>query len=183
MLRSEASLATCYCERMQIERCRIVSAVVLAAFGTMTACSKPAPRIDCFDVATTKNSPGTRAVFAARHCQGGGVTWGPLLRVLARRQGPFAPVLEPTPGWTGAVYTMIGGANFSIDEEGDAARVCADDARLLDSLRDAYDALNGDAAALQRAMTEAPADEMECSEADGSAPQLPPMYPIATPPT
>jgi hypothetical protein len=77
---------------------------------------------------------------------------------------------------------MNGGARFSIDDEGDAARVCTDDPQLLASLRSATEELNSDVDALQRAMAEAPAFEMECREADGSAPSLPEMYPVPTEP-
>lgn len=128
----------------------------------------------CFDATTAANGASTRALFAARRCQGGGVTWAPLLQVLARRRGPGAPVPveEPTPGWTGAVYTL-NGALFSVDEEGDAARFCSSDAGLFAAVRAGYQRLNADAGALRQAMAEASALEMECLEADGRTPALP----------
>src|SRR5258705_6968150 len=99
---------------------------------------KAAHSIECFDVTANRNSPPARAVFASRHCQGGGVTWGALLRVLARRVGTVEPVLDVAPGWTGGVYTLDGATRFSVDDEGSAARFCSDDPELVKKLREAY---------------------------------------------
>jgi hypothetical protein len=148
---------------------RAIALVIVAACAPAAA----GPPIECFDATATHNSRQTRAVFAARHCQGGGVTWAPILGALARRQGSVAPVRDQTPGWTGAVYTLNGGTRFSVDEEGDAARFCAADRGLTTSVRRAYERLNADAGELRRAMTEASALEMECLEADGTVPRVP----------
>jgi hypothetical protein len=164
------------------QRSHLLRSVLLAGAVALTGC--PKARIDCFDVTSRKNSPQTRALFQERQCQGGGVTWGPILHVLARRVGPFEEVPDPGPGWTGGVYAMLGVSRFSIDDEGDAARVCADDARLLARLRGEYEKANGDVEALRRAMNEAPAYQMECREADGSPARIPKleMFPVPTPP-
>jgi hypothetical protein len=144
------------------------------AFVVVGACAQAASaQPHCFEVTVSNNSRQTSAVFAARHCQGGGVTWAPILGALARRQGSVAPVVDATPGWTGAVYTLNGRVRFSVDEEGDAARFCAGDRGLATSLRRAYQRLNTDADELRKAMTEASALEMECLEADGTVPQVP----------
>jgi hypothetical protein len=60
----------------------------------------------------TNNSPSTRAVFKARHCQGGGVTWTAILYVLARRMSRVAPVFKATPQWNGDLFTLNGERRF-----------------------------------------------------------------------
>jgi len=160
---------------------------VVGAYATPTAAAPkktaPRPRIDCFDVTVSHNSQPTTALFAQRHCQAGGVTWAPIVRVLVQRRGPIAPVVEPTPGWTGGVYTLNGVTRFAIDDEAEAAHFCTTDRALLTSLRGDYQRLNADVAQLRRAMAEASALEMECFEADGSPPRLPKLDPLpALPP-
>lgn len=139
-------------------------------------------QIGCFEVKAADNGPGTRALFEKRRCQGGGVTWSALLDVIAARQGRVAPIEEPLPGWTGAVYTLNGQARFSVDDEGDAARFCSDQQALLTNVRAAVARLNADARELGRAMGQAKAFDLECLEADGTPPELPPLVPLPVPP-
>jgi hypothetical protein len=143
--------------------------MVVVAVG----CPKKKPIPQCFDVVAGKNSAGTRAVFDARHCQEGGVTWGAILSVLAERRGRVEPVEEETPGWGGGVYTLNGQTRFSIDDEGDAAQFCSDDPSLLAAMRGDYNRLNGNADELKRAMAATTALALECNEPDGTPPQLP----------
>jgi hypothetical protein len=157
---------------MRPKVCLVVPVVLALATG-----SHAAPRHHCFDVTVSANTPSTRAVFSQRHCQGGGVTWAGLLQVLARRMGRVVPLDdEQAPGWTGAVSTL-GGAHFSVDDEGDAAQFCSDDAELMKKIRDGYERLNRDGAELRRAMSETSALELECLEADGGVPAMPPPFP------
>jgi hypothetical protein len=154
-----------------------VGLLVLAGFASCKQRSEP-HRIECFDATPANTSASTKKVFAARHCQGGGVTWAGILEVLARRRGSVTAVETPTPGWTGAVY-MLGATRFAIDEEGDAARFCSDEPALLVSMRTEHARMNADEAALTRALNEAPALQVECSEPDGSPPKLPAnMFPV-----
>jgi hypothetical protein len=124
----------------------------------------------CFSVDVRANSPGTRAVFESRGCQAGGVTWAALLRVLTRRAGKVVPVDDPPEDWTGDV-SAVGKALFSIDEEGDAAQFCSDDASLLKTTQEGYKKLNHDEAELRRAMGESTAMELECFATDAGAPR------------
>jgi len=123
---------------------------VIAAAGS---CAKK--KVECFDVATGDNSAGTRAVFEARHCQGGGETWGGILEALAARRGRVDVVPDQVPGFTGAVYMLNSRARFSIDGEGDAVRFCADDPALLAAMRAEHQRLNASREELGRAMAEA----------------------------
>jgi hypothetical protein len=133
--------------------------VILFASGDLAA----APRQACFDIVGSRdNSRGTQSLFDARHCQGGGVTWGGIIRAVAKRRG-----VEES-------------ERFTIDDEADAVRICADDRKLVQALKADYTRLNKDAAELARTMNEASALDMECLEADGSAPKLPPL---SQPPT
>lgn len=149
--------------------------VVVAACGT-TACAKK--RIACFSATSADTSAQARALFDARHCQGGGVTWAPILEALVRRHGNVVPVDEPTAGWTGSLFTLDGKTRFSIDDEADAAQLCSDDAQLVAAIRREHAALNRDVAELRRVMAQASAAEMECLEADGTVPPMPKMNPI-----
>lgn len=158
----------------------IVGLLALAGLTCSKKAAPPSPRaapVACFDVTAADNSPGTRQVFAARRCQGGRVTWAGILDVLAARQGHVEPVTAPTPGWTGAVYTLGRRARFSIDDESGAARFCADDPELLAAVRREVARLNASPDALTRAMSEANALALECAQADGAAPELPPGSP------
>ena len=110
-----------------LRRTQCLGIAAALGFGG-TACAKNKPHA-CFEVAAGANSASTRAVFAERKCQGGGVTWAALLQVLADRRGQVEAVETATPGWTGAVYTL-GGARFSLDDEGDTVQFCADDPAL-----------------------------------------------------
>jgi hypothetical protein len=163
-------------------------ALALTSLGCARKTAPPSPRgaiapAACLDVTAGENSPQTRKVFAARRCQGGGVTWAGILDVLAAHQGHVEPVTEPTPGWSGAVYTLDRHARFSIDDESDAARFCADDPQLLATVRRELARLNTDPGALAQTMGEAKALALECLEADGAAPELPPTNPLpALPP-
>ncbi len=156
-------------------------AAVFVLFVAAAACAKT-PRttsgIECFDATASENSPETNAVFASRHCQGTGVTWAELIRVQLGRRGRIEPVLEPTPGWSGGVYTLNGSTRFSVDDEGDVARFCTNDPGLLAATRGDYRRVNTDQKLLRAAMSEASSLKMECSEADGSVPPLPQLSPV-----
>jgi hypothetical protein len=135
---------------------RLLLSIALAVvLSSATAAAEP--RLACFEIVVTHNSRATQALFDARRCQGGGVTWGAIVRALARLRG------------------VTEGAHLSIDDEGDAVQVCARDRKLSKALKRTYERLNHDGAELRRAMNEAPAWDLECLAADGSAPKLPPM--------
>lgn len=157
-------------------RFALVAAIAVASIG----CAKK--KAECFNVTVGDNSPGTRAVFAARHCQGGGETWAAILYVLAARRGQVDPIEVATPGWTGAVYTFRGGTRFSIDSEGDAALFCSDDPGLVVGMRRDVQRVNGAAGELKLAMAGATALELECLELDGTPPELPELAPPPQPP-
>ena len=126
----------------------------------------------CFTVASEDNSPSTRALFDAKHCQGGGVTWAAILDVLLRRRGPSQPVEEATPGWTGDVRILTwngGHTRIAIDDEGDAALFCADSQRLVDEIQNDVKRLNAHPPELERAMTEADPMALECFRDEGSS--------------
>ena len=133
---------------------------------------KDSPR-KCIDVTAENNSATTTALFSARDCQGGGVTWAALLNVLTRRHGKVAPAQAPPgAGWTGDVQSLSsadGLALFAIDEEGDAARFCTNSPGLLEVMRRETALLNQDPAALFRAMSEAVPRDLECALADGGS--------------
>jgi hypothetical protein len=142
---------------------------VVAVLG----CAKPTPETKaCFTLRPHQNSASTRAVFAERRCQGGGVTWAELLRVLSKRRGRIEPVVEPAARWSGEVARLDGTTLFSIDEEGDAARFCTADPTLLRQVRADVEALNADAAALGAAMSEASPLGLECLQVNGGTPSL-----------
>ena len=125
-----------------------------AALAALTACPRSVAPV-CFDVLARDNSAPTAAVFSARRCQGGGVTWGALL-------------------------AAAHGDGLTFDDEGDAVRVCGDPKRV-DDVRQTYRRLNRDDVALRSAMGTTSALLMECLEADGRPPQLPKdMYPVPT---
>ncbi len=132
----------------------------LAILLTLTSCSKPAPRA-CFDITTQTTSKTTREVFTRHGCQGGGVTWAGILQVLVKREGSPQPAFET--GWTGDVKAMNGGL-LAIDEEGDAARFCTNVPVLLERVRGEVDRLNADPKALEKAMAETTALELECDD-------------------
>jgi hypothetical protein len=141
--------------RVTARRALLISiAVVVAACGASASAKK---RVACFDATPDHTSPQARALFEARHCQGGGVTWAAILEALARRHGK---------------------ARFTVDDEADAARFCSDDAQLLAAVRRDYATVNRDAGELRRVMAQASADELECFAADGTAPPLPKMNPV-----
>jgi hypothetical protein len=153
--------------------------LLLVAVAAGSAAGSPQRRIECFSATAASTSSQARARFAARHCQGGGVTWAPILEALARRHARVVAVDEATPGWTGAVFTD-GKMRFSVDDEADAARFCSDDGKLLAAVRRDYATVNANAEELRRVMAQASALEMECSSTDGSAPPLPKMNPVPT---
>ena len=105
------------------------------------ACSKHERQ--CFTVAVDDNSEQTNALFEARDCQGGGVTWAGLLTQFARQRGS---------------------TRFTIDEEGDAAQFCTDAKDLHDAARAEVARLNADLKALRAALDSADALEVECGE-------------------
>jgi hypothetical protein len=141
----------------------VIIALALVACG-QRASTQARTRPACLDVTADHNTAATSAVFEARHCQGGGVTWAALLAVLANRHGSSTPVEEPSSEWTGDVRRLNGTTTFAIDDEGDAARFCSDDATLVDAIHHDYDRLNQDAAALRRAMAEGSAAALECGD-------------------
>ena len=119
----------------------------------------------CFNIVAQDNSPSTQALFDARHCQGGGVTWAAIVDVLLRRRGSSQPVEEVTPGWTGDVRVLSwkgGRTRVGIDEEGDAVQLCADSQRLLDEIQSDVKRLNALRPELERAMGEADPAALEC---------------------
>jgi hypothetical protein len=119
----------------------------------------------CFDVVAQESTASTRAVFEAKRCQGGGVTWAGILGVLIKRRGVSVPIEDVTAGWTGDVRTLrwAGGVTrVAIDEEGDAARFCADSQRLVEETRSDVKRLQGDGAELARVMAEADPLALEC---------------------
>ena len=134
-------------------------AVVVVVVAAWSAAGSAKKRAECFSATPANTSAQARALFAARHCQGGGVTWAPILEALARRHGE---------------------TRFSVDDEADAALFCSDDAKLLAAVRRDYSMVNGSGEQLRRVMAQASALEMECNEADGTAPPLPKMNSLPT---
>ncbi|HET7541104.1 MAG TPA: hypothetical protein VFK05_14600 [Polyangiaceae bacterium] len=119
----------------------------------------------CFEIVSKDNSPSARAVFAAKRCQGGGVTWAGILRVLIDRRGTSKPVELATPGWTGDVRILsVAGrpTRVAIDDEADAALFCADSARLVNDIRGDIRRLNAEPTELERAMAAADPLALEC---------------------
>lgn len=159
---------------------RSAAIVVSVAVAAASAAGAPKKRVECFSATAANTSAQARALFAARHCQGGGVTWGPILQALARRHGHVVPVEEETPGWTGSVFTLDDKTRFSVDDEGDAAQFCSDDGKLLAAVRRDHATVNAKGDELRRVMAQASALEMECLNADGSAPPLPKMDSLPT---
>lgn len=115
----------------------------------------------CFDVVASDNSRATNAEFGARELQGGGPTWASLLQVFAHRHAEeVAPLAAPpadAPGHGAAWSAKLrdGLTWFVLDDEADAARFCAGDARLLEGVRQEYEAANRDRATLAKAISEA----------------------------
>jgi hypothetical protein len=127
---------------------------VVVASVALLACTRP-PAPVCFDILARDNSEATARLFTARHCQGGGVTWGALL-------------------------AAAHGDSFTFDDEGDAVRVCGAP-NSVDDVRRTYRRLNSDEGALREAMSSTSALLMECLEADGTQPKLPAnMFPVPT---
>lgn len=143
-----------------------------ALSGTSSPVADTARTRRCFSVVAKDNSPSTRAVFEAKHCQGGGVTWAAILRVLVHHRGTSKAVEVAIPaGWTGDVRTLSwnGGSTLvAIDDEGDAALFCADSQRLVDDIQSDVKRLNARAGELERAMGEANPLELECLPDDAS---------------
>jgi len=154
---------------------RLVALVV--AIAATSACAKK--KVECFGVAAGENSAGTRAVFEARHCQGGGETWGGILETLAQRRGRVDVVPDQVEGFTGAVYMLDSRTRFSIDGEGDAVAFCTDAPALLAAMRVEYKRLNAARGDLERAMAEAKSlgIELECDETDRKPPKLSELQP------
>jgi hypothetical protein len=132
-----------------------------------------APR--CFSVRADQNSAVARAVFDEKHCQGGGVTWAAIVRVLLKRRGRSEPVLEPTPGWSGDVHTLTwdgGSTRWSLDDEADNALFCADSARLVKEVEAQLKTLNSEKAALEDALAAANPLELEGLPSGASAAEV-----------
>ena len=121
---------------MDAKRVIVVALLIAGGAGASPRKSR------CFDATPDNTSAKARALFEARHCQGGGVTWAAILGTLARRSNPKA--------------------RFSVDDEADAARFCSDDAQLLAAVRRDYATINRDVAELRRVMAQTSADELEC---------------------
>lgn len=165
-------------EQLHLTACA-PSFLTLTVLLTLASCAKkPAPRA-CFDVTVETTSATTREVFTRRGCQGGGVTWAGVLRALVRREGSPQPALDTR--WTGDVQTMNGGL-LAVDEEGDAARFCTNQPALLQRVRGEVDRLNADPKALEKAMAETTALELECEgEDDEALAQINQPYPVPVP--
>ncbi len=118
----------------------------------------PTPRTDgrCFVIEASANSTGTSHVFARRHLQGGGPTWEAIMRrVVTRRLTVVTVDATPTADAPqfGRHFAVRQGRKSTwvlLDDEGDAATVCAGDAGVRDLLRAEYERLNGSASALRR---------------------------------
>lgn len=157
----------------------VVAALLLVALAACSKASKPeraaAHERRCFHVVATDNSPSTRAVFEAKRCQGGGVTWAAILDALVRRRGTSEPIEDEVPGWTGDVRTLSWNgdvARFAIDDEGDEALFCTDSDRLLQDVQADVKRLNGRAAELEGAMGEADPLALECFSDDSAVAKL-----------
>jgi hypothetical protein len=120
----------------------------------------------CFTVEASANSAGTTQLFKSRQCQGGGVTWSAVLHRLAAQQGRVGGALNPTPkGALGDARSIqVGGTTtwYSVDDEADAALLCAGDTVLLNAIVNHYQRLNGSPELLSREMQQIPAEQMEC---------------------
>ncbi len=133
-----------------------------AASKAPTVARKPL----CFDVVASTNSSSTQAVFRAKKCQGGGVTWSGLLGVLVDRRGDSQSAGADTAGWTGDVRELTwknSSVRVGIDDEADAARFCTDSQALLDAIQSDVRELNVDAAKLEGAMAQAHPLASECA--------------------
>ena len=122
----------------------------------------------CFTVQASANSAETSQIFKSRQCQGGGVTWSAILHRLAAHQGTVGGPLSQTPkGAVGDARSIqIRGTTtwYSVDDEADAALLCAGDAVLLKSIVDHYQRLNASRDLLSGQMRQIPAEEMECRQ-------------------
>jgi hypothetical protein len=140
----------------------------------------------CFSVVAKDNSASTRAVFGAKHCQGGGVTWAGILGVLVRRRGTTKALETETPGWTGNVRTLSwdgGPSRVAVDDEADGALFCADSQRLVDEIQSDVKRLNAQGPELERAIGEANPLELECLPDDASiATLMKGLNPVPPPP-
>lgn len=123
-----------------------ITLVLLAACGKHAPPPAAASEPSCVDFVVGDNTPETQAVFDARQCQGGGVTWAALLHVLVARHGQIDP------------------RTYHINPEGDAAQLCASPA-LVQAIRADYEQLNHDPAELRRAMAASNARDLECDAA------------------
>jgi hypothetical protein len=129
-----------------------------AAVANAVAATPDAGDDRCFAINTRENSRGTRALFARRRLQGGGPTWSAVMMgVIRERATVLATDSRPAPGAPAFGQHMrirFRGASswLLVDEEGDEAVLCAADRGLLGALRAEYARLNGDAAALERAL-------------------------------
>lgn len=153
--------------------CKKATPVATPAPSSGSTAALSAPR--CFSVRADQNSEATRGVFDEKHCQGGGVTWAGIVRVLVERRGRSEPVLEPTPGWSGDVRTLTwdgGSTRWSLDDEGDEALFCADSARLVKEVEAQLKTLNSERAPLEDAMAAANPLELECLPAGASAAEV-----------
>ncbi len=152
--------------------------LVVAVLVLMGDCSSPLKAAEpkrprCFDVLAVQNSAATQAEFQTRQCQAGGVTWAALVRVVLQRRGKITVDHTGASDMTGDVLNLEGQGRFSIDDEGDAARFCADAPALVSLVQADIDRLNHDLAALRGAMNEADPVALECSLLDGGALQRP----------
>ena len=133
---------------------------------TASLASAQSIRPSCFTVQASANSAGTTQLFKSRQCQGGGVTWSAILHRLAAHQGKVGGPLNPTPkGAVGDARSIrVRGTTtwYSVDDEADAALLCAGDNVLLKSIVNYYQRLNGSRDLLSSEMRQIPAEQMEC---------------------
>ena len=139
----------------------LLSATVPATFAQSV---KPS----CFTVQGSANSAGTTQLFKARQCQGGGVTWSAILHRLAAHEGTVGASLNRTPkgavGYARSIQFRGTTTWYSVDDEADAALLCAGDAALLKAIADHYQRLNASPALLSSGMQHIPAQQMECRQ-------------------
>jgi hypothetical protein len=94
------------------------------------------------------------------------VTWSAILHRLAAHQGRVGEPLNPTPngavGYAKSIQVRGTTTWYSVDDEADAALLCAGDAVLLKSIVDHYQRLNASRELLSKEMQQIPAEQMEC---------------------
>ena len=134
--------------------------------ATVSAASAQSEKQSCFTIQASANSAGTIQLFSSRQCQSGGVTWSAILHSLAAHQGRVGNPLNPAPngavGYARSIQIRGTTTWYSVDDEADAALLCAGDAALLKSIVDHYQRLNASRELLSKEMQQIPAEQMEC---------------------